>query len=267
VWGNDPRARCLDGTSLGLFIHQGKETDKFLIFFDGRGYCSGTTSSEILDDCYQFTNDQRGSSQFFTSYHMAYGIFSTDPEASQFASWTKVILMSCDGAMFQGSANDPIKYKDKQLYFRGSDNVKSHFKWLLDNTNFANAQKVVLAGTSSGGAAAYLWSNYAKSLLADPEVVDIVVDSGAYMNISSFASGSFLTDQNLRLLYQISNQNVKTPLESCNKYYEGEEYKCFFLENAYPFVESRLILINSEYDAWNLRYGMDLECFYQEYSG
>jgi hypothetical protein len=117
VQGDDPRARCLDGTSPGLFIHQGEETDKFLIFFDGNGYCYGTTSSEILDGCYQFRNDQRGSSQLFTSdlapYYLADGITSIDPDRSQFASWTKIILLSCDGALYQGSVEDPIKYKDR----------------------------------------------------------------------------------------------------------------------------------------------------------
>ena len=67
------------------------------------------------------------------------GYLSTDPLISKFAKWTKIIILYCDGAMHQGLTKDPIKYKDIELYFRGSANTRSHFKWLLNTYNFANA--------------------------------------------------------------------------------------------------------------------------------
>jgi len=58
------------------------------------------------------------------------GYLSTDPANSRFATWTKVIIMYCDGAQHQGHNDDPIAYKDALLYFRGADNTRSHLKWL-----------------------------------------------------------------------------------------------------------------------------------------
>lgn len=37
----DLDAKCLDGTPPAIYVHQGSETDKFLIFLEGGGYCQG----------------------------------------------------------------------------------------------------------------------------------------------------------------------------------------------------------------------------------
>jgi hypothetical protein len=86
--------------------------------------------------------------------------------------------------MHQGSA-DSIKYKDTELFFRGADNVRSHLAWLTTNYGLVNAESVILTGTSAGGVAAYLWSNYMKSILANPRGLFTVVDSGAFVNVAS----------------------------------------------------------------------------------
>jgi hypothetical protein len=40
------------------------------------------------------------------------GYLSTDPSKSKFASWTKVFIQYCDGALHQGVNEGSIKYKD-----------------------------------------------------------------------------------------------------------------------------------------------------------
>lgn len=37
----DPDARCLDGSPPALYVHQGTQKDKFIIFLEGGGYCEG----------------------------------------------------------------------------------------------------------------------------------------------------------------------------------------------------------------------------------
>lgn len=59
------------------------------------------------------------------------GYLSTDPALSKFASWTKVLVMYCDGSLHQGSNSQGVSYKDAVLYFRGADNTRSHIKYLL----------------------------------------------------------------------------------------------------------------------------------------
>lgn len=117
------------------------------------------------------------------------GYLSTDGAINRFATWTKFIIFYCDGAHHQGYNKEPVSYKDTLLYFRGEANVKSHFKWISNNYNFRNADKVLLTGASAGGIATFLWTNYVRSLLTNPEVLYSVADSGAFMNITNPYTG------------------------------------------------------------------------------
>jgi hypothetical protein len=71
----------------------------------------------------------------------------------------------CDGAFHQGYTKSPLKYKDSQLYFRGSLITKSHLKYLDTQYDFKKAERVVLTGSSAGGMATYMWADYIGSLL------------------------------------------------------------------------------------------------------
>ena len=41
----DPEAKCLDGSPPAIYVHQGTEKDKFMIFLQGGGYCQGGTQA------------------------------------------------------------------------------------------------------------------------------------------------------------------------------------------------------------------------------
>jgi hypothetical protein len=43
IHNTDPQAKCLDGSSPALFLHEGGDTKNFLIFFVGGGFCAGLT--------------------------------------------------------------------------------------------------------------------------------------------------------------------------------------------------------------------------------
>jgi hypothetical protein len=43
IHNTDPDAKCLDGSSPAIYVHEGGDSDKFLIFFMGGGYCEGKT--------------------------------------------------------------------------------------------------------------------------------------------------------------------------------------------------------------------------------
>ena len=101
------------------------------------------------------------------------------------ANWTKFILGYCDGSLHQGFSKDPIKYKEAQLYFRGSAITRSHFDWIESQYNLKGAEKVVLTGASAGGMGVNYWSNYLKNYVADGSKVYPISDSGALMNFRS----------------------------------------------------------------------------------
>lgn len=48
----DPEAKCLDGTPGLLYTHEGGETDKFLIYFEGGGFCGDDTLPKTIEKCY-----------------------------------------------------------------------------------------------------------------------------------------------------------------------------------------------------------------------
>ena len=88
------------------------------------------------------------------------GILSTNSSKSKFASWNKIIIPCCTGTFGQGYRSNPLSYKDTNLYIRGGGVTRSHFKWLLNNHNLADASQVLLTGASAGGVATFIWSNY-----------------------------------------------------------------------------------------------------------
>lgn len=137
IHNTDPKAKCLDGSSPAVYLHQGEEKNKFLIYFQGGGFCQGSSLSEVLDSCYQRSKTALGSSKDLSDTIDAEGYLSTDPSVSKFASWTKVLIAYCDGSLHQGSTEAAYRFKDASLYFRGADNVRSHFKWLQTNFNFS----------------------------------------------------------------------------------------------------------------------------------
>jgi len=73
--------------------------------------------------------------------------------------------MYCDGAFHQGNNKYPVQYKDRQLYFRGSVNTRSHFKYADLKYNLSNADRIIVSGSSAGGMATIIWLSYVKSLV------------------------------------------------------------------------------------------------------
>jgi O-palmitoleoyl-L-serine hydrolase len=249
IHNSDPNAKCLDGTSPALYLHEGGDTSKFLVFFVGGGYCAGTTLNQVLEECYKRSKGDSGSSKDLPdSFLSPGGYLSTDATESRFATWTKVVIFYCDGAHHQGYNKDAISYKDATLYFRGEANTKSHFKWISTQYDFAGAEKVLLTGASSGGIATFSYSNYVRSLLKNPEVLYTVADSGAFINASNVYTGVYDVSEQAKTLFQISNADAKSPIQICNDKYKGEEYKCLFLQYSFTSIQGRLMLINSEYD-------------------
>ena len=96
------------------------------------------------------------------------GSLSTNHSHSGFANWTKFFFPYCDGSFHQGYAKNPIKYKDAQLYFRGSAITRSHIKYIDSKYNLKGANKVIVTGMSAGGIATNIWTNYIKDYIGSP---------------------------------------------------------------------------------------------------
>jgi len=112
-------------------------------------------------------------------------MFDVAAANNKFANWTKIVLLYCDGSLFQGNNRKPVSVAGSSIYFRGAVNMRSHFKWADKKFNFTKAEQIVLSGESAGGIATYLWIDYLKSIVKDPKKVYGVVDSGIFLGPSS----------------------------------------------------------------------------------
>jgi hypothetical protein len=144
----------------------------------------GNDLPSTLESCYRRSKGQFGTSKVWPDTYDGTegGILSTDSSKSKFANWTKIVMMYCDGSFHQGNNKSPIQYKDTQLFFRGALNTRSHIKWADNKYKLAQAERIVVSGSSAGGMATYLWVDYFRTLVPDSKVVYGVADSGIFYN-------------------------------------------------------------------------------------
>lgn len=66
----DPDAKCLDGSPPIIYVHEGGNTKNILFYFIGGGACTGTNISSLLENCYQrsFTNLGSSNSTYYPNY-------------------------------------------------------------------------------------------------------------------------------------------------------------------------------------------------------
>jgi hypothetical protein len=117
-------------------------------------FCGASTLSTTLDNCITVSNEV--TSYWTTQLNITSGILA-DPYLD---NWLKIILPSCDGAMFQGFSINPTKYKGKDLYFRGNRIIKSNLDLITQKYNLTKQNKFVFAGSGYGAIGALIWSRY-----------------------------------------------------------------------------------------------------------
>ena len=117
-------------TPPALYVHQGNDPKKILIFLEGGGYCEGSSQSEVIQACYQRSKTLLGSSIYWPDEFEGQGYLSSNPSKSKFAEWTKIILAYCDGSLHQGHRDEAISYKGTNLYFRGEKIIKSQLAYI-----------------------------------------------------------------------------------------------------------------------------------------
>lgn len=89
--------------------------------------------------------------------------------------------------------------------------------------------------------------------------LSVVADSSVFLNLPT-VSGDFKLETQTQILYKVSNVDEKTPLNTCNRFKAGEEYRCLSLEYAWTSLIVRLLLINSQYDSWFIYNGTEIAC-------
>jgi hypothetical protein len=154
-----------------------------LISFDSGGFCGAGSLNDTLEACYSRSSTGLGTTKNakpFKNFDKD-GVLSTDSSINPiFYNWTKVFAIYCDGAEYFGSRPDPIPYKDKKLYFRGTFNVLEQVKYLEDKYDIFRKNKIVVTGVSAGGIATYLYSNHFLAKTVTAKIYSIP-DSGLFL--------------------------------------------------------------------------------------
>ena len=86
-------ALCLDGSPAGYYWRPGSLTDKFILFFEGGGWCN----TEL--DCFGRSSTALGSSRNWPATKGGGGLLSSDCTKSHFCNYNLVYMAYCGMAL------------------------------------------------------------------------------------------------------------------------------------------------------------------------
>lgn len=160
VHSDDAKALCLNGAQSFVYVEaKAKASPEGIIAYfmatPTSIFCGGSSLSNSLDKCVTISDE-------ITSYWTPQITISGGMiDDSAYENWIKVIIPSCDGALFQGYATNVTKYKGKELYFRGNRVLKSNLQHIFHKKyNASKITNFVFAGSGLGATGALIWSRY-----------------------------------------------------------------------------------------------------------
>lgn len=118
----------------------------------------------------------------------------------------------------------------------------------------------LLTGSSAGGVATFIWSNYLRQLLNNPYALSVAPDSAMFMRYPSSKSSEELIYVGMVNFYKFANIDEKTPLDLCNRANPGSEWKCLLFQYAFAAIQPRALVIHSEYDSWMINNLLEIDC-------
>lgn len=255
-------AKCLDGSPAAYYLSIG-DPNKILIYFEGGGLCGGYSLTETLDSCFKRSSTNLGSSSKYpaTRNYDKRGILSSVESVNPgYYNWTKVYIPYCDGSLHQGSRSAPVSYKNKDLYFRGSNNTIETLRHLNETISlFGQSKKVLVTGVSAGAVATYLWSNYIFDNSLSKDVIS-VPDSGIFINqfVNPFSGKQEMVDSG-QALRKIVNTECNIPIAECAQAYP-DLAECFSAGVIPKYLKNPFFIIESQYDLYDIGVAIGLNC-------
>ena len=183
----DPDALCLDGTKAAYYVHEGYDPMKFVINFEGGGWCgSYAGGSPTLENCLARSKGDLGSSAAYPEKLIIGDGILSDNFQNIYRNWTVIHMKYCDGTGHQGYKKEAVDYQGHKLHFRGHNSTIGKLNDIDAKFNiFKAATHIVVSGESAGGLAAFMWSNYIADR-ATTSKVWAVPDSGIFLNEENY---------------------------------------------------------------------------------
>ncbi|KRX07973.1 hypothetical protein PPERSA_10608 [Pseudocohnilembus persalinus] len=247
------------GSPPGIYIKDSSiKTDptKFLLYFQGGGWCYGDSPQETLKNCYERSQIGLGSSKLLAKQTFMNGIFSSNPtENPDFHDYTVVFLNYCDGSGFQGHLTQELEYNNSPIWFRGKQNVLTTLKYAKKTLQINQAHTVIVAGSSAGGLAVYTWLDFiAEDLIKQNPNIQVIglPDAGFFLNQQSYLNGEYVYQTRMRNLLDISNAEQGYINKKCQKDNSDNPWKCMFAQYLLNYIQTPLLIVNSSYDSWSI---------------
>ncbi|KAL4435329.1 hypothetical protein ABPG74_022812 [Tetrahymena malaccensis] len=253
-------ARCLDGSSPGFYFREGYAEGKnnFMIHLQGGAWCQGNSEEEIIDSCLQRSTTSLGSSSFWPlNMTNSANLDLSIPNNPAFYNWNVIFVNYCDGFAYQGNSQKELN-QNTTLYFRGKENMIALFDYLQKNMEITNANRVVLSGSSAGGIGATNWSQYLRSLMPQKVLVQLISDSGFFVDDGWFDPKMWQLQMDIT--YNKQRQEIMPP--NCQYLTDDAQlYKC--IQPAYNYYQLQLpsLFLLSSYDTYVLAIQKKVKCF------
>ena len=201
-------AACIDGTPPVFYWRPATDTsasNKFHIFFEGGGACSGDTvayRAECFDTCEHRAGTDLGSSKSYPERaNFDDGYMSTDKSINPLSyNWNTAYIKYCDGGVHSGNNMTTTKAGKYELHFRGLQNTRAVFEELIKSYKFNEATDVLVSGCSAGGVAVYAHAQMIKDNYIPKNANYLAMpDSGFMPEVDGKGSPNFIDAVNWML--------------------------------------------------------------------
>jgi len=234
-------ARCLDGSPYSMYVSVGEEASKFFFYHQGGSWCFSAA------ECEARANWSLGSSTGWPAQQTMGDAFDRDATVNPLlAGWTLVYLPYCDGGSFTGDANGTAPGSGAPLFYEGLKIRAGVVAELTASFGYDRATDVVVGGGSAGGIAAYLHADFYAAAAPPGARAAAFPDSGFFGDGNNDRDGMGDYDANMQSLFAFMNASAGIHSVTCTS---ALGYKCMFAYHLIPYVKTRILALNSAYDA------------------
>lgn len=241
VWLANTSLTCNDGSSAGYYFRRGTNTNHWIVYLEGGGYCWDTTSCNAR----WRRRPALMSSTRWSRTRRAPALLSADPVANPlWHSSNHVLLPYCSSDMWAGTKNH--RHAGTGFHFAGSLIVRDVLSNLL---HLGLKGRMLLVGSSAGAAGVMLHADAARRTLRPHGIrVAAIADSGWFLDRPSQARRTpAVTVAKLGHILWHGN-----PLNSCVRNHISEPWLCYFGYQVYPYIRTPLFVFQYLFDSAQL---------------
>ena len=255
-------ARCLDGTRPAYYIRKASSSansSKFIVYFQGGGWCY------TLSDCASRATGALGSSSSYPPAAASKGgIVDPDPARNpNFHDWNLVWVPYCDGTSWSGNQAKQVPVgggnTTTMLWYRGRANMQALVAALSRDQGMGAASDVLIDGGSAGGLTTLLHADFFRSQLPSSSTTirfAAIGDAGWFRPEITLDHKDYT--KSMAIMHQVSNATTNA---GCMAHYAGKDpAACVFAPNVFPFLTSKMFILEGRYDSWQLANILGFPC-------